>query len=63
MVVILHTKVTGSAEIVVTAGSSSDPHVVIADLLGFTVGDALKRLFKKGYKIKFVSGKRFVCIK
>ncbi|MDI9258577.1 hypothetical protein [Alicyclobacillus sendaiensis] len=55
MVVILHPLVTGSAEIVVNAGSSSDPDVVIADYLGMTVGDVMKRLERHGYRLTFVT--------
>ncbi|GMA58481.1 hypothetical protein C7445_104142 [Alicyclobacillus sacchari] len=55
MVVILRQMVTGSAEIVVTAGSSSDDQVVIADFLGMTVGDVIRKLERQGYALAFVT--------
>ncbi|AEJ42894.1 hypothetical protein TC41_0941 [Alicyclobacillus acidocaldarius subsp. acidocaldarius Tc-4-1] len=55
MVVILHPLVTGSAEIVVNAGSSSDERVVIADFLGMTVGDVIRKLERNGYRLTFVT--------
>ncbi|GMA63693.1 hypothetical protein NZD89_00055 [Alicyclobacillus fastidiosus] len=63
MVVILDVKVTGSAEIVVAAGSSTDPGIVIADFLGWTVAAALERILAKGYELSFVTDKFFVCTK
>ncbi|WAH38473.1 hypothetical protein [Alicyclobacillus dauci] len=63
LVVIFNVKVTGSAEIVVTAGSTTDPQVNIANLLGFTIGNALKRMFARGYRLTFVTDKFFVCTK
>ncbi|KRW92652.1 hypothetical protein SD51_03765 [Alicyclobacillus tengchongensis] len=55
VVVILRQMATGSAEIVVTAGSSSDEQVVIADYLGMTVGDVIRKLERKGYALTFVT--------
>ncbi|SIS79798.1 hypothetical protein [Alicyclobacillus vulcanalis] len=55
MVVILHPLVTGSAEIVVNAGSSSDENVVIADFLGMTLGDVARKLERRGYRLSFVT--------
>ncbi|WP_206831389.1 hypothetical protein [Alicyclobacillus fructus] len=55
MVVILHPLVTGSAEIVVNAGSSSDESVVIADYLGMTVGDVIRKLERHGYRLTYVT--------
>lgn len=63
MVVILDVKVTGSAEIVVAAGSSNDPSIIIADFLGWTVAAALERILAKGYQLSFVTDKYFVCTK
>ncbi|MFD1677454.1 hypothetical protein [Alicyclobacillus fodiniaquatilis] len=63
MYVILSVTLTGSAEIAVNGGSSMDPHIVIADLLGMTIADALKRILPKGYKLKFVTDQFYVCYK
>ncbi|EPZ50903.1 MULTISPECIES: hypothetical protein [Alicyclobacillus] len=63
MVVILNVKVTGSAEIVVSAGSSSDPNIVIANLLGTTVASALEKILARGYVLSFVTENMFVCAK
>ncbi|QSO47063.1 hypothetical protein [Alicyclobacillus mengziensis] len=63
VVVVLNVKVTGSAEIVVTAGSSPDPSVVIANYLGWTIGDALHHIMAKGYRLSFVTDRFFVCTK
>ncbi|WP_067622353.1 hypothetical protein [Alicyclobacillus acidiphilus] len=63
MVVVLNARETGSAEIVVTAGSSSDPDVVIANFLGRTIGDVLRILEQRGYVLSFVTQNSFVCTK
>lgn len=61
MNVILQVRATGSAEIIVTAGSSSDKHVVISRFLGRTIGDVLRVLQRRGYTLTFVTDKYFVC--
>ncbi|UOF92841.1 hypothetical protein LSG31_11635 [Fodinisporobacter ferrooxydans] len=58
----LHFESTGSAEIVVKAGSSSDPDFIIADILGMTVADVLIKLFERGYAIRHISDHYLVCL-
>ncbi|MCL6516758.1 hypothetical protein [Alicyclobacillus sp.] len=54
-VIYLRITTTGSAEVVVTAGSSMDPDIVIADLLGRTVAAALEPILQRGYRLAFVT--------
>lgn len=63
MIVVFNVKVTSSAEIVVTAGSSTDDRVVITNYLGRTIGSALQEITRKGYRLKFVTDTFFVCTK
>lgn len=63
VVVVLNVKVTGSAEIVVTAGSSTDNRIDITNFLGWTIGDVLQKLARRGYVLTFVTDKYFVCTK
>lgn len=63
MIVILSVKVTGSAEIVVTAGSSTDSRFVIADYLGWTIAAVLQKLLARGYRLTFVTDQFFICTK
>lgn len=61
--VVLRVKETGSAEIVVAAVSSSDSRVRVEKYLGRTIGDVLRNLNCKGYRLTFVTDKFFVCTK
>lgn len=63
MDVVLQVKTTGSAEIVVTAVSTSDNRIDVEDFLGRTVGYVLGRLNRRGYTLSFVTNKFFVCTK
>lgn len=63
MIVVLNVRVTGSAEIVVTAGSSTTDKIDISDFLGRTIGDVLRVLKRRGYILTFVTDKFFVCEK
>lgn len=63
MEVVLQVKTTGSAEIVVTAVSTSDKRVDVEAFLGRTVGYVLSRLNRRGYRLSFVTDKFFVCTK
>lgn len=63
MDVILRVKETGSAEIVVTAVSTSDNRVDVEMFLGRTIGYVLRRLNQKGYRLTFVTDEFFVCTK
>ncbi|MCL6600967.1 MAG: hypothetical protein K6T81_19860 [Alicyclobacillus macrosporangiidus] len=62
-VIFLSITTTGSAEVVVTAGSSMDPDIVIADLLGRTVAYALETILARGYRLRFVSDHTLVLAK